>query len=777
MIISDDKQLVVYNDDYKPVNVFGGRKKIAGYKEENYTGKHIEVEDTYNDVLDVAVQGHHEQDSRNAVWWNQLAEGLEDDTTFSVYGASVIYNNGVISINGTATGSGGRVSWKILCNITSGHKYCIASTLKGLGYVYFTSVITASNYQGATINTIFTAGDKINGQCRIGFNLVNGTVYDTTGSLFLVDLTAMFGEGKEPTIEQFRKMYPCDYYPYCAGEWRYANKGQWVDFNQGFKHGDIMKRNYLTWDGNIAIINGTFPSDTNSYDYSVNSYRAEYIPIVPGHKYLFAIKWLSGRVIKGGIRITSYASSPQFSLYIRPDTTQKENIQICEGRANYPFYRTITADTEIENLRIAQWYVDLTAMFGEGNEPTTVEEFKALYPNEYYEYVESRYEDTGGYYENGQVVEHIPDTAFQTPMPELPEEIRCVENPKIEVGSKGVMWNQIIPADESIYTAHTNSTITTENGFVISRSGSQKNQFGVRIPTILPIDGHKYLVRFKYQSNLDRRPNCRFGDSGNSSYQDVSGNIFSAIRTATDASRYFILWHYDSQPIYNTDDYVCLKDLCIFDLTEMFGAGNEPTTVEEFRAMFPKDYYPYDAGTLKTIQGLHPIVPTTTEIPFKLYGANGINDECEPCVLVDGKWKCRVTRRWKYTIFNAIGWRDRRVDFEGLFDCMDSGVLPNSIPYSTKQKNQTRVTSSVASMKDNDIKAHDKNSTIYIKDLSVVTLDDFKEKNKDTYLLYQLKTPTIELYDPIPVRTLPINSIIDCDAEMEANIKVVDREM
>lgn len=34
----------------------------------------------------------------------------------------------------------------------------------------------------------------------------------------------------------------------------------------------------------------------------------------------------------------------------------------------------------------------------------------------------------------------------------------------------------------------------------------------------------------------------------------------------------------------------------IFDLTQMFGVGNEPSTPEEFEAMFPADYYPYNAG-------------------------------------------------------------------------------------------------------------------------------------------------------------------------------------
>lgn len=36
----------------------------------------------------------------------------------------------------------------------------------------------------------------------------------------------------------------------------------------------------------------------------------------------------------------------------------------------------------------------------------------------------------------------------------------------------------------------------------------------------------------------------------------------------------------------------------IFDLTQMFGAGNEPSTVEEFEVMFPAEYYPYNAGEI-----------------------------------------------------------------------------------------------------------------------------------------------------------------------------------
>lgn len=44
---------------------------------------------------------------------------------------------------------------------------------------------------------------------------------------------------------------------------------------------------------------------------------------------------------------------------------------------------------------------------------------------------------------------------------------------------------------------------------------------------------------------------------------------------------------------------ITVSNFCIFDLTRMFGAGNEPTK-EEFEAMFPENYYEYNAGELKS---------------------------------------------------------------------------------------------------------------------------------------------------------------------------------
>ena len=41
-----------------------------------------------------------------------------------------------------------------------------------------------------------------------------------------------------------------------------------------------------------------------------------------------------------------------------------------------------------------------------------------------------------------------------------------------------------------------------------------------------------------------------------------------------------------------------IENVIVIDLTLIFGAGNEPATVEEFKAIFPEDYYPYNPGEI-----------------------------------------------------------------------------------------------------------------------------------------------------------------------------------
>jgi len=78
----------------------------------------------------------------------------------------------------------------------------------------------------------------------------------------------------------------------------------------------------------------------------------------------------------------------------------------------------------------------------------------------------------------------------------------------------------------------------------------------------------------------------------------------------------------------------------VFDLTLMFGQGNEPATVAEFEALYPASYYPYDAGTLLPVrvEGVettdaddNPLftreIPVATYFPDGMRSAGTVRDE------------------------------------------------------------------------------------------------------------------------------------------------------
>ena len=78
----------------------------------------------------------------------------------------------------------------------------------------------------------------------------------------------------------------------------------------------------------------------------------------------------------------------------------------------------------------------------------------------------------------------------------------------------------------------------------------------------------------------------------------------------------------------------------LFDLTQMFGADNEPTSVAEFEAMFPESYYAYSAPTLKPVSmtGIATTdadgnaldersIPVSTYFPTGMKKAGSVRDE------------------------------------------------------------------------------------------------------------------------------------------------------
>lgn len=106
------------------------------------------------------------------------------------------------------------------------------------------------------------------------------------------------------------------------------------------------------------------------------------------------------------------------------------------------------------------------------------------------------------------------------------------------------------------------------------------------------IVGHKYLC------HISGNKECSLTLYG---WCSISTNIYDAVIKECTSSQQLTMAIRLPQHLSagTTVDETIIID--IHDLTAMFGTGNEPTTVEEFRALYPNSYYPYNAGELRNL--------------------------------------------------------------------------------------------------------------------------------------------------------------------------------
>lgn len=158
-----------------------------------------------------------------------------------------------------------------------------------------------------------------------------------------------------------------------------------------------------------------------------------------------------------------------------------------------------------------------------------------------------------------------------------------------------IVWNQLNKKQNTmtisgITQVSTDDGITTINGTATEKIDIFNTiSEGSAVYKALP-SGHKGLFRYTVISGT-------FNGVGTWSYGNSGGKSFGGntefIREDTSTYKYFL------QHIYAGDTFNNFKfRFQVFDLTQMFGAGNEPTTVEQFKQWFPNDYYEYNAGEI-----------------------------------------------------------------------------------------------------------------------------------------------------------------------------------
>lgn len=154
------------------------------------------------------------------------------------------------------------------------------------------------------------------------------------------------------------------------------------------------------------------------------------------------------------------------------------------------------------------------------------------------------------------------------------------------IGGKTIVWNQLNLNDKNSITRDGISFTNNKDGsWTITGTCSTSNGGSANVLIYKFADkfvsGHKYLVK------ADKYFDENYGFA-------LNGATFPLKKAA--------IIDYAFNPVIFVKDKVTVDNVTmrmnIFDITQMFGAGNEPSTPEEFEAMFPADYYTYNAGEL-----------------------------------------------------------------------------------------------------------------------------------------------------------------------------------
>lgn len=198
-------------------------------------------------------------------------------------------------------------------------------------------------------------------------------------------------------------------------------------------------------------------------------------------------------------------------------------------------------------------------------------------------------------YSIGQGITHKfetdTNTAYQKTVP-TGGKLMSVKN----IGGRSIVWNQVF---ETYSGTNNGVTVTTETDGTITLNGtaessyiyfkslsSAQNKIGKYILKLLILNNPDSItMRYAYFNRTITTPAV---DKGTAS---VLVN-----QTATDIELQKVagISGFTTGTVFND---VKIK-IQIFDLTVMFGADNEPTSVEEFEKMFPAAYYPYNAGEI-----------------------------------------------------------------------------------------------------------------------------------------------------------------------------------
>lgn len=297
-----------------------------------------------------------------------------------------------------------------------------------------------------------------------------------------------------------------------------------------------------------------------------------------------------------------------------------------------------------------------------------------------------------------------------------------------KVGGKSVVWNQQVDDSKSELGTVAGVTLSrNENGRLFASGTVQTGRTRWLVIGVASlIVGHKYLSR-------------RIGQDIPLRIEKLNGNVIMLfdndfeVKTLTEIPKNKVFAPIGEGVTVNLEIVPVL-----IDLTQMFGAGNEPTA-EQFERMFPADSYPYNPGEIissrtETITAGAETI--TTGFP-ELRSAGTAHDEID----MDGG---EIRRNVGVVDLGSLSWE---TDVSNRFRAQLSGIKN---PTTASERRDGLVCaryspSSSVSLTDMTDKGMLKyNGEIFIKDTAYIDAATFKAAMSGVMLHYELETPTTE---------------------------------
>lgn len=327
------------------------------------------------------------------------------------------------------------------------------------------------------------------------------------------------------------------------------------------------------------------------------------------------------------------------------------------------------------------------------------------------------------------------------------------------IGGKSVAGNQMIKHDADYIRNSSSSCFFEQDGDNLTVTfGSSSSR--CLIAKVLPIIGHKY-----YQSitlTMLAGAECGWQNyRGIPMYQktkalNITANLEGVIVANENALASIQLMGYPANDGTLAKCVINYKTTRLVDLTQMFGAGNEPT-LEQCREIFASESYPYNAGTLTSadvtaVQVGDKVIPLPNSISLK--SAGSVYDSLE-FYEQDGKYYQKHTQRVgvvdlgtlptnKWYKGNINGYRWRILNWSSDASKLVFGGIRNILCSAYDRKSITMFYSENPSMGicvNNTYTAA--TSNIDIDDGRYENLNDFVASLPGVLLYYELATPIV----------------------------------